>query len=152
FETFSLVFPDVPEADERSYIDAVSSLTEAPSHLLEAAPIDAREYRKRAVSRADLPELPSDALGEPLLAAMRSRSLNIALTGVGGDFGFAGSLQHYADLLQQGNLSGLLRQWWADRATSDVGWSAGRIFSEGVRLIVPAHLRRVVRPLTRHAG
>ena len=111
FETFSLVFPDVPVADERPYIEAVTNRVGAPAHLLAAAPIEPNQYRRRAATRADLPELPSDAIGEPLLEAMRARGLRVALTGVGGDFGFAGSLLHYADFLQRGDVSGLLRQY-----------------------------------------
>ncbi len=152
FETFSLVFPDVPEADERQYIEAVATRVGAPSHLLANAPIDAGDYRRRAAWRADLPELPSDAIGEPLLAAMRERGHRIALTGVGGDFGFAGSLLHYADLLQQGDLAGLLRQYRSDRETPDVGSSPRQLVSQGLRLLVPAALRKTARPIVRRLG
>jgi asparagine synthase (glutamine-hydrolysing) len=115
-------------------------------------PIEADGYRRRAALRADLPELPSDALGESLLAAMHDRGLHVALTGVGGDFGFAGSLLHYADLLQARDFIGLARQWRADRRTPDVGWSSGQLFSQGVRLMLPDAARRAARPLARRLG
>ena len=152
FETFSLLFPETPEADERPFIDAVSQRVGVRSHRLTVAPLDAGDYRRQARLRADLPELPSDAIGAPLLGAMRDRGLHVALTGVGGDHGFAGSLLHYADLLQARDFTGLVRQWQADRVTTDVGWTPGQVLSQGVRLLIPAALRRAARPVARQFG
>jgi asparagine synthase (glutamine-hydrolysing) len=151
-ETFSLLFPGAPEADEREYIDAVTDRIGAPAHRLTMSPLDREAYRQQPMARADLPDLPSDAVGAPLLSAMRARGMHTILTGVGGDHGFAGSLLHYADLLHEGHLLGLLRQWRADRGTADVGWSPGQLFTSGLRLLIPGPVRRAVRPVARRVG
>lgn len=151
-ETFSMLFPGVPEADERTYIDAVVSSVGAPAHRIEAASIEAGRCCRSAAARADLPDLPSDVLGAPLLDAMRERGLTTALTGAGGDYGFTGSFLHYAELLQQRDLSGLLRQIRADRNADDVGWSPSELFTSGLRLLIPSTVRRALRPVARRVG
>lgn len=152
FETFSMVFPDVPEADESPFIDAVVDRLGRPSHRLIAPALDAVRYRRAAAGRADLPDLPGDALGQPLLEAMQARGLHVALTGAGGDYGFTGSFTHYAELLQQRDLRGLLRRMRSDRQTADAGWSPFAFLTSGVRLMMPPAMRRALRPLARYAG
>lgn len=151
-ETFSLTFPGVPEADERSYIDAVTQRCGFQNHAIDATLLDAAIYRRRVPTSEELPEMPSDALGMSLLEAMRRRGLPVALTGAGGDYGFAGSFRHYAESLQRGDLGGLIRQIRADRALSDVGWSASELFTSGLRLVLPSAVRRALRPLGRPFG
>lgn len=152
FETFSMLFPDVPEADERGYIDAVVARVGSIAHRLDAAPIDADRYRRSSAARADLPDLPADVLGGPLLDAMRDRGFTAALTGAGGDYGFTGSFLHYAELLQQRNFRGLLRQIRADRTADDAGWSPSELFTSGIRFLIPSAVRRALRPVARRVG
>lgn len=151
-ETFSMVFPDVPEADESPFIDAVVDRIRRPSHRIVAQAVDPLAYRRTAATRGDIPDLPGDALGVPLLEAMQARGLRAALTGAGGDYGFTGSTHHYAELLQQGDLRGLLRRIRADRRTVDVGWSPRDLFASGFRLMLPVPVRQALRPLARRVG
>ncbi|MGE3177919.1 MAG: asparagine synthase-related protein, partial [Vicinamibacterales bacterium] len=151
-ETFSMVFPDAPDADETPYIDAVCSHVRVPNHRRAMTAIDADRYGRTAGARADLPELPGDAIGWPLLEAMRDRGLTAALTGAGGDYGFTGSFSHYADLLRQGDIAALVRRLKHDRVTEDAGWSWQVLFSSGFRLLVPTPVRRAVRPVARTLG
>lgn len=151
-ETFSLVFPELPEADERPFIDAVVARHGLQAHRLAVTRLDPEPYRSAAGAWADLPDLPSDALGEPLLAAMRARGFTAALTGAGGDYGFTGSFRHYAELLQQRDVRGLVRQIRADRAEPDLGWSPMDVFTSGIRFVLPAGLRRLLRPVGRGFG
>lgn len=152
FETFSMLFPGVPEADERRHIDAVVARVGRTAHRLDAAPIDAERYRRLSAARADLPDLPGDVLGAPLLDAMRELGFTTALTGAGGDYGFTGSFLHYSELLRQGDFRGLLRQVRADRADDDACWSPSELFTSGIRLLIPFPVRRALRPLARLAG
>lgn len=152
FETFSMLFPGVPEADERGHIDAVVARVGSTAHRLDAAPIDGERYRRSSAARADLPDLPGDILGAPLLDAMRARGLTTALTGAGGDYGFTGSFLQYAELLRQGDLRGLLRQVRADRAADEGGWSPSELFTSGIRVLIPTAVRRALRPMARVAG
>lgn len=151
-ETFSLTFPSVPAADERSYIDAVTERCGFQNHSVDETALDSSIYRLRVPTAEELPELPSDALGIGLLEAMHHRGLAVALTGAGGDYGFAGSFRHYAELLHGGDIGGLIRQIRADRAMSDVGWSASELFTSGLRLLLPSAVRRALRPLGRTLG
>ena len=151
-ETFSMVFPNEPEADESLFIDAVVDRIRRPSHRIAARRIDPVAYRRTAGQRGDLPDLPGDALGVPLLEAMQARGLRAALTGAGGDYGFTGSFRHYAELLQERDLPGLLRRIRDDRQTVDAGWSPRELVASGVRLLIPAAARQVLRPLARRAG
>lgn len=151
-ETFSFIFPTIPEADERVYIDAVTSRCQFPHHAIDATAIDPSIYRRPVPTADELPDLPSDALGVALLEAMRDSGLTVALTGAGGDYGFTGSFRHYAELLQQGDLLGLFRQMRADRANDDFGWSASELFASGFRLLLPLAVRRALRPLARRFG
>lgn len=151
-ETFSLIFPSLPEADEREYIGRVTSRCGFPNHAIDPTDIGPSIYRRRVPTPEELPELPSDALGLCLLEAMQDRGFSTALTGAGGDYGFTGSFRHYAELLQTLDIRGLVRQVRADRAMDDVAWSASELFTSGLRLLIPTSMRRVLRPLGRTLG
>lgn len=151
FETFSMMFPTVPEADERRFIDAVVNRVQRTAHAVDVTGFDVRAYREAAAHSLDLPDLPSDALGRPLLQTMRACGFDAALTGAGGDYGLTGSSRIYAELLGHGDLRGLWRQVWTDRASSEEGWSAWQGIALAVRLAVPSTARHALRPLARWA-
>jgi asparagine synthase (glutamine-hydrolysing) len=152
FDTYSLVLPDDPFADESRYIDAVARRWELTSHRAAVREWAPERYRGRLAARGDMVDLPADATGEALYPLMRRDGVRVALTGVGGDYGLAGSLYHYADLLQDGHLSEFVRQVWADAQISDVGWSASQLFWSGIRPLLPARLKQAARPLARTLG
>jgi len=151
-ETFSLLFPDLPEADERQFIaDVVGHARVGTAHAQNVgrATIAGSAYRARAVARRDLLELPGDAVAVPLLSAMRKRGFDAALSGAGGDHGFTGSSFHYADLLERRQWRALWRQVAADRRTMDVGWSAAHLLTHGLRPLLPQQMRAALAPLVR---
>ena len=122
-ETFSLVYPQTPGADESAYIDAVIARWGLVGHKVAVGPIDGDACRAHVRARLDVLDLPADHEGEGLSFAMRDRGMRVMLTGVGGDYGLSGSLYHYADLLRARNFGGLIRQVAADRRHPDRGWS-----------------------------
>jgi asparagine synthase (glutamine-hydrolysing) len=151
-ETFSLVFPDNPLADESGYIDDVVGKWSLTAHKLVAPRYDGARCRTLVDERADVPDLPPDLVAECLLARIRDRSLHVTLTGVGGDYLFGGSLYHYAELLKKGALVALARQFLSDARMSDVGWSPSQLFLSGIRPLLPGALKHAVRPLARRLG
>lgn len=151
-ESFSLLFPEIPEADERRYIDDVVARWGLTAERVVAGAVDGREAIERSRRRGDVLGMPSDLLGEQLLARMHERDIRVALTGVGGDYGLSGSFYHYADRLRAGDWAGFLRQLRADRRMADSGWSLGHVFSYGVRPLVPRPLRSFARPVGRRLG
>jgi len=144
-ESFSLVFPDTPDADERAYIDAVVSRWGLMAHRIDGGVVDGVQALARARRRADILDLPSDLLGERLLAHMEGRGIRVALTGAGGDYGLSGSFYHYADLLRARDWSGFVTQLRADRQMPDGGWSPRHLFDYGLRPLLPPGVRAAAR-------
>ncbi len=151
-EAFSLVYPHTPSADESPYIDAVIARWGLVGHKVAVGPIDGAACRAHVRARRDVLDLPADHEGEGLSFAMRDRGMRAVLTGVGGDYGLAGSGYHYADLLRARDLRGLVRQVRQDRRHPDRGWSASHLFAFGVRPLIPQRWRTFVRPLARRLG
>jgi asparagine synthase (glutamine-hydrolysing) len=151
-ETFSLVFPDDPLADERAFIDAVVRRWDVRSHALAPPPISGDVCLAHVARRLDTLDLPADLVSEPMMAEMRQRGVRVALTGVGGDYCLSGTVFHYADLLKSGNVAGFLKQAWADRGVADAGWAWWQPLVSGVRPIIPAAWRRAVRPVAKRLG
>jgi asparagine synthase (glutamine-hydrolysing) len=151
-DTYSLVFPHDPLADERPYIEDVARRWNVPSHCIVPPALDGNVCRAHVARRRDTLDLPADLASECLMARMRERGARVVLTGVGGDYCFSGSLLHYADLLQRGDVIGFLRQVWADRSVADAGWSIWQPFLSGVRPLIPARWRRAVRPVAKRLG
>jgi asparagine synthase (glutamine-hydrolysing) len=151
-ETFSLVYPFTPSADESRYIDDVVAHWQLHAHKVAVGPVDGTRCRELVRRRADVMDLPADHEGECLSVAMRDRSMRVVLTGMGGDYAFGGSFFHYADLLRAGDLVGLARQLRADAHHPDIGWSPSALFACGVRPLIPRSWRKRVRPLARRLG
>jgi asparagine synthase (glutamine-hydrolysing) len=151
-ETFSMVFPGDSTADERAYIDDVAGLWKRPSHRFAPRRPDAAAIRAQAALHQDLPDNPSDHLARGMREGIAARDIRVALTGAGGDHGFAGSLYHYADLLRAGRLVSLARQVRADRSITDVGWTPSSLFTMGVLPLLPAVWKDALRPAARKLG
>ncbi len=151
-ETFSLVYPHAPSADESPYIDAVVARWGLVGHKVAVGPIDGAACRAHVDRRLDVLDLPADHEGEDLSFAMRDRGMRVMLTGVGGDYGLTGSQYHYADLLRAWDFGGLVRQVMDDRRHPDGGWSATDFLAFGVRPLIPQPWRTAVGPLARRLG
>lgn len=151
-ETFSMTFPGQPWLDESGYINDVAARTGATVHRVETPTANAATIRGNIARRLTVGDLPCDPIGESLLAAMRVRGGEVALTGHGGDHAFAGSIYHYADLLRARDYLGFARQVWADATTPDNGWSVWDPLLCGVRPLLPRSIRTAVRPLAQRIG
>lgn len=103
--TYSMVFPDRPEADESPFIDAVVA-----RHRCRGTPV---RYQtpgstgpavfQPALDHGDLPELATgEVLFAPLLRRAYAQGHRVMLTGVGGDDYLSGSVFRAADLLRRG--------------------------------------------------
>ena len=148
-ETFSVVFPEHPETDESGFIDDVVRMWEVPSHRLEAPAPSAEACWEQACRRLDVPDLTNDELGRTVLDAMHRLGFKVALTGFGGDQGLAGSAYQYADLLRQGRLATLVRQYRSDRRNPEADATLTDVLTFGVGPLVPRWAKRLARPVVR---
>ena len=148
---FSMVFPDHPEADERSYIDAVAERCGAvPTFIAPSPPV--RSLAARASAWMNAPSMAADEMAERMWAVMRARGHRAALTGAGGDFVYAGSIFHHADLLRQGRLLTLLRRYRDDRRAEATGASGVAWLQAAIWPALPVPVKRGLRPLARWAA
>ena len=148
-ELFSLVFPDQPVADEWRYAADVARMHALPLHPITPQRPGASSYLDPMARRADLLELPSDQMAQPMKAAIRDRGIRVALTGAGGDHGFSGSVHHYADLIRRGRLMTLVRRLVTDARTEDMGWEPSSLIVGGIWPLVPRSLRALISPVAR---
>jgi asparagine synthase (glutamine-hydrolysing) len=126
-ETFSMIFPDDPEADERGYIADVVALSNWPAHQRPGEFPDEAAVFDHAAAYRDVPAVPGEYLAADLRKSARERDIHVVLTGAGGE-GFSGSLHHYADLLRSGRLVDVARRIvaYAVRPLARrLGWSGG---------------------------
>ena len=72
----------------------------------------------------DVPSMAADVMAEGLWKAMHARGFRVALTGAGGDFAYAGSIFHYADLIRSGRLLTLMRRYRDNSRAHDTGQSS----------------------------
>jgi asparagine synthase (glutamine-hydrolysing) len=151
-ETFSLVFPDNPNADERPYIDDVVERWGLTGHQIEARPVQRSVCDAHVARRFDMPDLPSDIVGHDLSALLQQKHCRVILTGIGGDYGFGGSPYHYADLLGAADFRGLGRQLAADSQRFGIRSSLWELAKFGVRPVLPSSIRDAARPLARLLG
>ncbi|HZR23166.1 MAG TPA: asparagine synthase-related protein [Vicinamibacterales bacterium] len=150
--TFSMVFPDDPEADERPYLDAVDSKWQLPSHRFVATVDDIDAIRAHVARRLDVADAPADLGVVPIRQAVASQRGRVLLSGVGGDHGFGGSLFHYAEHIR----SGEWRAWWhqlrADRQVSDMGFSLRNVAMHSLLPLVPRSIKDATRPIAQRLG
>ncbi len=149
FETFSMRFPDIADADERPFIEAVIERWRLRGNQVRIGDAPAAVHVAHTRRYLDLPDFPS---GEPhhgeLLALARAKGFRVMLTGLGGDHWFHGTDLYYAELLRRGKLLALARRAWHDWRLDDLAWSPTELLTSGVGPLLPeAVKRRLRRPL-----
>ena len=149
---FSLVFPDHPAADERSFIEAVEKRIGRPATKVMPARADVATLARFAASTLDLPPTPSDVMAVPLWRSMAAHGHGVALTGVGGDYVFSGSDFHYADLLRSRRWLAALHAWRAARAEAEGAHSSVALLTKGMWPALPTGLKYMLRPAARVLG
>ena len=148
---FSMVFPGHPESDEREFIDAVAGRCgTTPVFVPPAAP--RRSLEGRADTWMHLPSMAADAMAEGMWEAMSARGHRVALTGAGGDFAYAGSIFHYADLLRSGRVLAFARRYRDNSRAHDTGQGSWAWLQAGLWPALPLPMKRALRPLARSVG
>lgn len=105
--TYSLVYPDVPSADESVFIDAVAQRCGARSVRwpVRPGPVQGLEVFAGASRTGDLADMATGHwLQAPLLRRVRADGHQVSLTGCGGDEWLTGSLFRVPALLRQGRV------------------------------------------------
>jgi len=149
----ALAFDDRPDSDESDYRDAVARHLGLKGISVAAASMDATIFRAQAARRLALPDLPADLSGRPLRFAAQAAGASVALTGVGPDTLFAGSIFHYADLIARGHILGATRRYFLDRVTECSGWSPGAFMKAGMWPLLSSRQRAFLRrPARRLSG
>lgn len=142
-----------PDADESAYQRAVAARIGCELLIVQPASIDAVPFRSQAERYLSLPDLPSELAFRPIREHARSAGLRAALTGVGPDMLFSGSVLQYADLLARGHLVGAVRRYWLDRSTESSGWTPGAILTAGLwPLLSQENRTRLRAPARRISG
>lgn len=144
--TYSLIFPERPEADESVFVDAVVLRHTCRSHPIAhrpSVPVGPSVFAS-ALIHGDLPEL---ATGEHLFAPLLRQAFEdghrVMLTGVGGDDYLSGSIFRTADLLRQGRVWAAARHLREYRAVWDV--SRYGVVRAALTPFVPATVARALR-------
>lgn len=144
--TYSLTFPDRPEADESPFIDAVVERhgCRATAIAYRAPGVSGPAVFQSALDHGDLPELATgETLFAPLLQRARAQGHRVMLTGIGGDDYLSGSVFRAADLLRDGRLWAAAKYLRDYRAVWDI--SRFGAVRATVAPFVPAWLTRGIR-------
>jgi asparagine synthase (glutamine-hydrolysing) len=141
----SLVIRGRPEADEALYMKDVVRAAGVPWVRVELPRFDAGGWRESARARRDIPEFPSDVIGEGLRAALASRGFGVSLSGTGGDYALTGSFFHYADLLRRGRLLSLARRYVDVARSPSMGWTSAMFLRGGIWPLLPPPIKRILR-------
>lgn len=167
--TYSLVYPDVPSADESAFIDAVVRRCGARSVRwpVRPGPVQGLEVFAGASRTGELADMATGHwLQAPLLHRVRADGHQVSLTGCGGDEWLTGSLFRVPALLRQGRVRGAWRfaaeyhrdPWHGSGAATMLRTTATALLPESVKTMLrtargPAALPPWITPaLAQRAG
>ena len=148
--TFSLVYPELPPADESGYIREAEQFCNAIGvhHQVRRSRGRGLEIFAGAVQWGDLPELGTgEPLTAPLLAKARAAGHHVMFTGLGGDEWLTGSRFRMASLLRRGRL---WAAWQYSREYRTIRWldpGAAAMWRAGIVPNLPPSLKQVFRLL-----
>jgi asparagine synthase (glutamine-hydrolysing) len=142
---FSALFPGLA-ADETPYIDAVVQKWALPSVRFPARAATREDIELELDRYRDLPKYPNGAAMDAL-GRVAAAEVDVALTGVGGDEWFAGSVVHTADLLAEGRFVAAFRQFRADAALPGRGFTRADLLRVAVAPLLPRVVRAALRPI-----
>ena len=152
FETFSVLFPDWPAADEREYIDQVVDMWKLKWHGLLPSPIKPDHYAAQARFYKDFPDYPNGTDLECIMELARDAGIRVLLSGMGGDEWLLGGKYYYADLFWRLRLHELAYELRLDFRSIGMRETAKYVFAYGLRPLIPVHLRRSIRSRMRVAA
>ncbi len=113
FETFSLIFPDLP-CDERSYIQNVIDKWQLKYNYVQPLIPDYDCCVRQVDKYYDIPDVPNGIMAAFLEESAQQKGFRVLLTGLGGDEWFTGSSNRYLDLLYQFKLISLFQQFFLE--------------------------------------
>jgi asparagine synthase (glutamine-hydrolysing) len=147
--TFSAIFDDVPECDERPYIQAVMAGGGLIDHYIHPDQISPLADLERMLWHADEPfHTPNLFMHWALYASAQSAGARIMLDGIDGDTTVSHGLAYLPELIRTGH--------WRQAAAETrglaryFGASPGRVLAKmGLRPLMPLALRRAFRVVRR---
>ncbi|OFV95345.1 MAG: asparagine synthase (glutamine-hydrolyzing) [Acidobacteria bacterium RIFCSPLOWO2_12_FULL_54_10] len=151
-ETFSLSFPGEPY-DESPYIQTVIQKWGLNSNFVGEGFPETPAYLEQCCRYKDFPYGPSGEMFNTEMALLQAKGGRVLLTGDGGDQLLNGSPYHNADLLRRLNLSGAIRQSYADsRIFADWGKAVSPhyiLLRHGIWPLLPKSIKRLVERTVR---
>lgn len=151
-ETFSLVFPDRPEADEREYFRELTQQERLASHEVLGSQPDADRDRQDVAYHLDFPYFPNLGMFGGVRALARTNGIRVMLSGIGGDQCMTGMFTHLADLMRAMRIAQAIRQSRDDSRACLRSGLRGRSYSapllllrHGIWPLLPPAARRGVR-------
>lgn len=149
--TFTAVFDDVKECDERPYVEAVVGEGELYAHYLEGDQIDAlADFRRVLWHQDEAFYVPNLFMHWALYAEAQVQGVRIVLDGFDGDTTVSYGVAYLAELAQAGRWPAALKETAAlCRNTGASFWRV--LWQHAVKPAVPAPLRRFLRSLRRPA-
>jgi asparagine synthase (glutamine-hydrolysing) len=149
FESFSQIYPGLP-CDESEYIKAVAAKCGVPLNLEPPTPPEQIDLAAQVEQFRDFPNYPNLTSGFGMRRLQCRKGARLALTGVGGDEWFSGSIEDNADVLRALRIPTLIRQIRTDAAQSETRLMnhlspLHLLITTAVMPLMPRGLRRLVR-------
>jgi asparagine synthase (glutamine-hydrolysing) len=143
--TFSAVFDDLPQCDERVYIDEVLAGGGCTPHFVRGDRLDPFAGMEAMLERLGQPfHGPNFFLHHALFATARNAGVRILLDGIDGDTTVSHGLPHLDDLARSGRFLALARELAALHRRRGTPWPR-LIFARVLRPLVPEPLRNLRR-------
>ncbi|MFO1433615.1 MAG: asparagine synthase (glutamine-hydrolyzing) [Candidatus Competibacteraceae bacterium] len=140
FETFSLVFPDLP-CDESPYIQDVVDKWQLKYNYIQPLIPDYNYYVQQVHNYYDIPDPPNGTMGVPMEQLSQQKGFRILLTGLGGDEWFTGSNYCYLDLLYQGKFTSFLQQFFSSGSNIKSKFLVLKLL---IKSIVPKRFKKII--------
>jgi asparagine synthase (glutamine-hydrolysing) len=143
FETFSMVYPDLP-CDESRYIRAMVERWNLRANCMLPEVSSFELLKKQSCFYKDICDYPNGTQADPIRALARAKGFRVLLTGDLGDERLGGSLYYLADFVRRANPIGLWREMkkqaispLSDRGLSALGhFALSPLFPDAVRTLV----------------
>jgi asparagine synthase (glutamine-hydrolysing) len=139
-ETASLLFPGLPDCDERPYVDAIKDATGGPALQIPFRPLGIEPLFSWAARFHDIPQAPNGTMFFPVLRELRARDHRVILDGMGGDLWLRGTQYQYAECLRRLELRSALGLLCNQPGT--LRNSLARLSRYGVGPLLPPGVRR----------
>jgi asparagine synthase (glutamine-hydrolysing) len=149
-DTFSALFPDVPQCDESRYINAVLSGGRMNPHFLQADRLSPLHDIESMIARQDEPFFsPNLFIHHELFGMAERQGIGVMLDGFDGDTVVSHGIMFLTELARAGRW----REFWneAEGFSRNFGLSPARVlWRRGIRPLLPEPLHQAARLLRRN--